>query len=69
MELLKLVQEENLVERYKPYMANKSENILNLKTAPQLDLGELPSTYRRDEGEHSQRFLIPASRLPNKLVF
>ena len=33
-ELLTLVAKENLIERYKPYMANKRENILTLKTAP-----------------------------------
>ena len=33
-ETLKLIKTANLVERYKPYMANKRENVLNLKTAP-----------------------------------
>jgi hypothetical protein len=33
-ETMKLIKSENLVERYKPYMANKRENVLTLKTAP-----------------------------------
>jgi len=33
-ETMKLIKNENLVERYKPYMANKRENVLTLKTAP-----------------------------------
>jgi hypothetical protein len=50
------------------YLEMNEENIINMKTMPWLDIGDLPQTYNMKKSESWQVFMHPTSRPPNSMI-
>jgi hypothetical protein len=55
-ELLKLIDKQNLIERFRFYFCSDRYNILTMETSPWLDYGDLPLEYVKPRSEIFKKY-------------